>query len=128
MLLALETACNLAAMTKPAHSTVDCNSSLIKYLFLSHKFLPHYPLPGAAAVGGGVFPSGEGNVYLRNLNCNGSEEALLLCPPNEFGFIFTSCSHSRDAGVVCKGGWAGVGGVVSRALALVFDHNRILVN
>ena len=45
------------------------------------------------------YGQGSGNVWLRNLNCNGTELTVNDCSHN--GWRVQDCSHSRDAGVQC---------------------------
>ncbi len=44
------------------------------------------------------FGGGEGEVFLGNVHCQGTEERLVDCPSNP-----TNCSHTRDVGVRCQG-------------------------
>lgn len=53
------------------------------------------------AVRGGRFGVGKGPIMLSNLQCNGSETALAWCLHP--GWKTSTCPHSQDAGVVCKG-------------------------
>ena len=41
-------------------------------------------------------------IYLEGIECAGDEEALLNCPM-ELELGFSSCDHSRDAGIRCYG-------------------------
>ena len=45
------------------------------------------------------YGQGSGNVWLRNLNCNGTELTVDDCSHN--GWRVQDCSHRRDAGVQC---------------------------
>ena len=58
---------------------------------------------GAAvkAIGGAFFGQGGGPTMLSNVNCTGHETALGWCLHS--GWKGRSCSHSRDANVICKG-------------------------
>ena len=47
-----------------------------------------------------VFGKGRGFIWLDNLNCQGSEPDVSLCPHSGWGV--TSCSHDKDVGVICK--------------------------
>ena len=48
----------------------------------------------------GAFGQGRGPILLDNLQCTGTESSLLGCSHRGIG-VFSSCSHSEDAGVVC---------------------------
>ena len=54
---------------------------------------------GAAAVGGGTFRSGSGQIWLDNVACRSTERRLIECPANNIGTH--NCAHSEDAGVRC---------------------------
>jgi deleted-in-malignant-brain-tumors protein 1 len=62
-----------------------------------------FPFENAIAVGFAAFGEGTGPVLLTGVNCNGTEENILVCPTfSSFFFIPFICQgHSRDAGVVC---------------------------
>ena len=57
--------------------------------------------PALAATDRAEFGQGEGVVWLSDLECTGTEEALSEC--NHPGWAFDDCSHVEDAGVVCSG-------------------------
>lgn len=57
---------------------------------------------GAIAYGGAQFGAGSGPIGLTDVECQGSEPALLACPSGGSGNDV--CSHSEDAGVACFGG------------------------
>ena len=52
------------------------------------------------AYGAAYFGEGEGNIYKKNVQCNGSESTLEECPASE---DVHDCTHSEDAGVRCQG-------------------------
>ena len=56
--------------------------------------------PGAVAItrGSGVFED-AGQIWLDNVQCNGSEGRLIDCAANEPGV--NNCNHQQDAGVRC---------------------------
>ena len=56
------------------------------------------------AYGEGYFGEGQGDIYIENVQCNGSESTLEDCPASEVGVH--DCTHSEDAGVRCQGMWA----------------------
>lgn len=56
---------------------------------------------GPEAFGQAYFGQGQGEIYLENVQCNGSENSLEDCPASELGVH--DCNHSEDAGVRCQG-------------------------
>ena len=46
------------------------------------------------------FGEGKGEIYIENVQCNGSESSLEDCPASEVGVH--DCTHSEDAGVRCQ--------------------------
>ena len=48
----------------------------------------------------GIFPAGIGLIFLNNVGCTGEEEALTECVL-VIGPIH-SCTHTKDAGVICR--------------------------
>ena len=55
----------------------------------------------AEAYGRAYFGEGDGDIFIENVQCNGSESSIIDCPTSEFGVH--DCSHSEDAGVRCEG-------------------------
>ncbi|XP_055046924.2 scavenger receptor cysteine-rich domain-containing protein DMBT1-like [Misgurnus anguillicaudatus] len=55
--------------------------------------------PVAAKIGA-FFGQGSGPVWLDNLKCSGNESTVTNCSSNALGT--STCSHSRDAGVICN--------------------------
>ena len=55
---------------------------------------------GAVALTSG-FTSGDGAIWLDDVNCAGTEYRLTDCPANPIGQH--DCDHSEDAGVSCQG-------------------------
>ena len=53
---------------------------------------------GPEVFGGAYFGQGEGDLYLENVQCDGSENRLEDCPVSG-----VQCSHSEAAGVTCQG-------------------------
>ena len=51
---------------------------------------------------GASFGEGTGRVWLTNVQCTGSERALINCIANSSGI--NSCTHAQDAGVQCQSG------------------------
>uniref|UniRef100_A0AAZ1XU82 Deleted in malignant brain tumors 1 protein-like n=2 Tax=Oreochromis aureus TaxID=47969 RepID=A0AAZ1XU82_OREAU len=47
------------------------------------------------------FGEGTGEIWLDDVSCSGSERSLTECQHREFGRH--SCTHSKDAGVICSG-------------------------
>ena len=56
---------------------------------------------GPEAHGLAYYGQGQGDIYLENVQCNGSESSLEDCPASELGVH--DCYHSEDAGVKCQG-------------------------
>ncbi|KAM5296915.1 soluble scavenger receptor cysteine-rich domain-containing protein SSC5D isoform 2-T2 [Glossophaga mutica] len=54
-----------------------------------------------AAPGGARFGQGSGPVWMDDVGCGGSEQALRDCPRSPWGR--SNCDHSEDAGLVCAG-------------------------
>ena len=48
------------------------------------------------------FGRGSGRIWLNNVACTGEEESIDKCSHSGWGAV-TYCSHSREAGVVCRG-------------------------
>ena len=56
----------------------------------------------AGAVGvvnGQVFGDGVGHIYLKNLQCTGSEPNITSCTHSR---ETVNCGHDEDAGVICR--------------------------
>ncbi|NWR81860.1 C163A protein, partial [Centropus unirufus] len=54
-----------------------------------------------AATGGAHFGRGHDPIWLDEVNCTGSEDALVNCPASAWGR--SNCFHREDAGVICSG-------------------------
>ena len=52
------------------------------------------------AYGNATFGEGQGYIYIKNVQCNGSESTLEDCPASEVAV--NDCTHSEDAGVRCQ--------------------------
>lgn len=53
----------------------------------------------------GSFSTGDGPIYLSDLDCEGSESSILMCPRlliRPVGLL-QSCDHSQDVGIRCTG-------------------------
>ncbi len=48
-----------------------------------------------------MFGRGEGEIWLDDLGCAGTETSIFDCPHGGVGMH--NCGHSEDAGVVCTG-------------------------
>ena len=55
----------------------------------------------AVPLRGAYFGSGNGDIFLDNVVCRGTESSLLQCRTNPIGQH--NCDHSEDAGVRCEG-------------------------
>ena len=54
------------------------------------------------AIGSAGFGQGSGSIWLDSVTCTGSESTLTSC--GHLGVNITrNCSHSQDAGVMCRG-------------------------
>lgn len=62
----------------------------------------HSSYIGAEARVNAAFGQGSGPVLLSNVGCTGLEPRLLECPSSGLETVY--CSHSQDAGVVCRTG------------------------
>ena len=49
-----------------------------------------------------LFGEGTGRIWLDNVQCTGSERALMNCTASSSGV--NSCTHAQDAGVRCQSG------------------------
>ena len=47
-----------------------------------------------------AFGSGDGPIWMDDINCTGRERSLTECPHNGWGI--ENCDHSEDAGVLCS--------------------------
>ena len=47
------------------------------------------------------FGQGTGPILMSNLQCSGDESHLINCSYSPF--LYTSCSHYYDVGVICEG-------------------------
>nr|XP_055046948.1 CD5 antigen-like [Misgurnus anguillicaudatus] len=56
-------------------------------------------LPVAAKTGA-FFEQGSGSVWLDDMKCSGNELTVKNCPSKALGT--STCSHSKDAGVICR--------------------------
>ena len=45
------------------------------------------------------YGSGTGSIWLDNLQCQGNEGSLFICPGNGIGVH--NCHHNQDVGVIC---------------------------
>ena len=57
---------------------------------------------GAVALYQASFGEGTGRIWLDNVQCTGSERALINCTAESNGV--NSCTHAQDAGVRCQSG------------------------
>ncbi len=59
-------------------------------------------ISGAEALSRASFGEGAGRIWLDNVQCTGSERALMNCTASSNGVNF--CTHADDAGVRCQSG------------------------
>ena len=59
------------------------------------------PSSNARVSESGQFGEGEGQIWLDNVACNGSESRLYECEHPGWGAH--NCGHSEDVGVICEG-------------------------
>lgn len=59
---------------------------------------------GPTARSGAAFGQGSGPIFLDNVLCSGLENMLFNCAHSGIEISNISCSHQRDAGVVCVQG------------------------
>ena len=60
-----------------------------------------YPTAVAATLRSS-FAQGRGRIWLNNVACTGTEKSIDKCAHSGWGVGY-SCSHSREAGVICAG-------------------------
>ena len=58
-------------------------------------------LRAVSALGGAYFGEGSGPIWYDNVDCVGNETNITQCSHSGIGVH--SCTHSQDAGVVCRG-------------------------
>ncbi|XP_072034782.1 neurotrypsin-like [Amphiura filiformis] len=58
------------------------------------------PYDAAVSVTDAKFGPGTGEIWMDNVNCDGSEDHIGNCGHN--GWSTHNCTHNRDAGVICK--------------------------
>ncbi|XP_072024359.1 scavenger receptor cysteine-rich domain-containing protein DMBT1-like [Amphiura filiformis] len=63
--------------------------------------LPH---ASPAALKDAFFGHGYGVIWMDNVGCYGTESSLGQCSHNGLGVSASTCTHSRDAGVICTDG------------------------
>ena len=61
-----------------------------------------YPTAVAATLRSSL-SHGTGRIWLDNVTCTGIERSLDKCSHSGWGLYSSSCSHNRDAGVICGG-------------------------
>lgn len=49
--------------------------------------------------------AGEGQIWLDNLNCDGTEDSIEYCQGNAWGD--NNCGHGEDVGIICEGTFGG---------------------
>ena len=64
-----------------------------------------FPYKGAIAYSRSHYGPGSGNVYLDDLNCAGSEDALVNCTRMPFSEVSSNCyNDQKTASVLCRRG------------------------
>ena len=56
--------------------------------------------PAISATHNAFYGQGDGQIWLDNVNCTGSEWTIRMC--SHRGWEVKNCSHSKDAGVQCS--------------------------
>ena len=74
-----------------------CNDSFT--LTNAHVICRQLGFPGAVRVKS--FGPGSGQIWLDDVQCNGSEVSIEMCTHNGFGVH--NCQHENDVGVICIG-------------------------
>ncbi|XP_060086246.1 deleted in malignant brain tumors 1 protein-like [Ylistrum balloti] len=59
-----------------------------------------FPSDSPVVQGSPAFGPGTGDIWLSNVNCNGSEPSLDLCIHGQWGS--NSCTHEKDVAIVCR--------------------------
>ena len=57
---------------------------------------------GSQAFHSARFGKGTGSIWLRDVNCDGSETSLIQCTTYSAIVIIKDCGHYEDAGVRCE--------------------------
>ena len=66
----------------------------------------HFELFSAGAIPlTGMYTEVLKPIFIKDLNCTGSEESMWECPHN--GIKGYSCNHWQDASVICQGALCG---------------------
>ncbi|XP_013420390.1 lysyl oxidase homolog 2B-like [Lingula anatina] len=60
-----------------------------------------YESNGSRVAGGGSFGSHSGVIWLSDVDCDEGEMSLFRCRHSDWGDT-TGCTHSQDAGVICR--------------------------
>ncbi len=60
---------------------------------------------GAISKTGAAFGQGTDVIFLDYVRCSGMEKRLFDCANTGLEVLSTSCSHQKDAGVVCVEGY-----------------------
>ena len=55
-----------------------------------------------AALTKAYYGQGSGNIWLSNLDCDGTESTIGSCPHSGWGIHTTFCNHADDAGIRCS--------------------------
>ena len=72
----------------------------LERMFYGYSYI-HTSVEAVAQIGSFYGP-GTGLVHLNNVNCQGSEDALLDCDQRLFGSVDSNCrTHTKDAAVIC---------------------------
>ena len=79
-----------------------CTKVLRTFSYVQYTYFSLISLFSASQIITSGYTKGDGPIFLDQLNCSGSEQSLLQCPPvHKIGLHH--CNHSMDVGLSCSG-------------------------